>query len=112
MLRFIGVLAACLALGACAQAVPRDAPQSVAYYWPPAPPVPPDFTNRPPAEIAMRWQPGTFSPKAAGRAATQQCMRFDRLPDIRIAHDAARIRCDRPLLPTSMEFSRHTAGAA
>jgi hypothetical protein len=98
MLRLIAIPAACLALGACAQTVLRDAPQRVAYYWRHEPPLPPEFTGRPPAEIAMRWQRGTFSPKAAHQAAIEQCMAFDRLPDLRVAHDAAQIRCDRPLI--------------
>jgi hypothetical protein len=93
------VLAA-LILGACAAAPPRESPLAISYRWDPAPPVRLSYGEQPPAEISIRWAPGSLSPSAVDQLALAQCLGWNREPaPIETQGDSLRFRCKKPAAP-------------
>ncbi len=101
MTRRIAMVLVCLVLGACAASAPRSPRLAISYHWEATSPLP-TFDNQPPAEISIRWEPGTISQKALEQLEAEQCLAWDRQPSlIEVRQDIARFRCDKPGVPGS-----------
>ena len=95
----IAMTLVCLVLGACAAAAPQKPHLAISYHWEATSPLP-TFDNEPPAEISIRWEPGTISRTALEQLAAEQCLAWNRQVSlIEVRQDIARFRCDKPLAP-------------
>jgi len=97
----IAMILVCLVLGACAASAPQKPRLAISYNWEASSPLP-TFDNQPPAEISIRFEPGTISRKALEQLEAEQCLAWNRQVSlIEARQEIVRFRCDKPLASSS-----------